>query len=99
MGCGGSIVGAVVRRPSSGRLAVLGRRPGAVLGGGVAFAGFIEGMSATALGGGNGFGWSGRYNPELAGALHRSAMRRTKISGLRRNLEIAIRNSEPAIGR
>ncbi len=36
---------------------------------------------------------------ELAGALQGSAMRRTKISGLRRNLEIAIRNSEPAIGR
>ena len=36
---------------------------------------------------------------ELAGALQGSAMRRTKISGLRRNLDIAIRNSEPAIGR
>lgn len=44
--------------------------PEHVLGGGVAFAGFIEGMSATALGGGNGFGWRGRYNPELARALN-----------------------------
>lgn len=46
--------------------------PEHLLGGGVAFAGFVEGMSATALGGGNGFGWFGRYNPELAGALNRA---------------------------
>jgi len=46
--------------------------PEHLLGGGVAFAGFIEGMAATALGGGNGFGWFGRYNPELAGALNRA---------------------------
>ncbi|MEO8256790.1 MAG: tRNA epoxyqueuosine(34) reductase QueG [Acidobacteriota bacterium] len=36
---------------------------------------------------------------ELTGALHGSAMRRTKITGLRRNLEIAVTNSQPPIGR
>ncbi len=35
-------------------------------GGGVAFAGFIEGMAATLYGGGNGFHWEGDYWPELA---------------------------------
>jgi amidase len=44
--------------------------PEHLLGGGVAFAGFVEGMSALALGGGNGFHWAGRYNPELARALN-----------------------------
>lgn len=44
--------------------------PEHLLGGGVAFAGFVEGMAALALGGGNGFHWSGRYNPELARALN-----------------------------
>ncbi|GAB6984169.1 amidase family protein [Nocardioides pyridinolyticus] len=39
-------------------------------GGGVAFAGFIEGMAATALGGGNGYHWKGRYAPEFAAALN-----------------------------
>ena len=35
---------------------------------------------------------------QLGDALQGSAMRRTKISGLRRNLDIAIKNAEPAIG-
>jgi amidase len=37
--------------------------------GGVAFAGFVEGMTALMSGGGNGFGWSGRYWEELAPAI------------------------------
>jgi amidase len=53
--------------------------PEHLLGGGVAFAGFIEGMSATALGGGNGFGWQGRYNPELAAALHEAFHRHGQL--------------------
>lgn len=44
--------------------------PEHLLGGGVAFAGFVEGMSALALGGGNGFHWAGQYNPELALAMN-----------------------------
>lgn len=37
--------------------------------GDVAFAGFIEGMTALVTGGGNGYHWVGRYMPELALAL------------------------------
>lgn len=37
--------------------------------GGVAFAGFLEGMTALVTGGGNGYHWRGRYWPELAEAL------------------------------
>jgi amidase len=37
--------------------------------GGIAFAGFIEGMTALMTGGGNGYGWRGRYWPELADAM------------------------------
>jgi amidase len=37
--------------------------------GAVAFAGFLEGMTALMSGGGNGFHWRGRYWPELADAL------------------------------
>jgi amidase len=37
--------------------------------GGVAFAGFVEGMTALMSGGGNGFGWPGRYWEELAPAI------------------------------
>jgi amidase len=43
--------------------------PEHLLGGGIAFAGFVEGMSATALSGGNGHHWLGQYDPELASAL------------------------------
>ena len=35
----------------------------------LAFAGFIEGMTALMTGGGNGYAWAGRYWPELAEAL------------------------------
>ena len=41
-------------------------------GGGVAFAGFIEGMAATLYGGGNGFHWEGDYWPELSIELSRA---------------------------
>lgn len=37
--------------------------------GAIGFATFLEGMSATAQSGGNGYGWSGRYWPEFAAAL------------------------------
>ncbi len=37
--------------------------------GGVAFAGFVQGMTALMSSGGNGIGWSGRYWEELAPAL------------------------------
>jgi amidase len=38
--------------------------------GGIAFAGFIEGMTALLEGAGNGFHWPGRYATDLATALH-----------------------------
>lgn len=44
--------------------------------GGIAFAGFIEGMAASLYGGGNGFHWTGSYWPELAGALMQGLARR-----------------------
>ena len=37
--------------------------------GGVAFAGFVEGMTALMASGGNGIGWAGRYWEELAPAI------------------------------
>ena len=37
--------------------------------GGVAFAGFVEGMTALMTSGGNGIGWTGRYWEELAPAI------------------------------
>jgi amidase len=37
--------------------------------GDVAFAGFVEGMTALMTGGGNGYHWAGRYDPELALAV------------------------------
>ncbi|MCW2826958.1 MAG: hypothetical protein JWQ67_574 [Marmoricola sp.] len=43
--------------------------PEHLLGGGIAFAGFVEGMSALALSGGNGHHWAGQYEPELAVAM------------------------------
>lgn len=39
--------------------------------GGIAFAGFVEGMTALMAGGGNGYHWFGRYSPDLALALRR----------------------------
>jgi amidase len=43
--------------------------PAHLTAGGIAFAGFMEGMAALLRGGGNGFHWSGRYSPELALAV------------------------------
>ena len=43
--------------------------PAHLTSGGIAFAGFIEGMAALVRGGGNGYHWPGRYSPELARAL------------------------------
>lgn len=43
--------------------------PEHVQGGGIAFAGFIEGMTDLMASGGNGRGWAGRYWPELSTAL------------------------------
>ena len=43
--------------------------PEHVRGAGVAFTGFMEGMTTLLAGGGNGFHWKGRYWPELARAL------------------------------
>jgi amidase len=43
--------------------------PAHLTAGGIAFAGFMEGMAALLRGGGNGFHWSGRYSPEFALAL------------------------------
>jgi amidase len=37
--------------------------------GGIAFAGFVEGMTALMTSGGNGVGWPGRYSEELAPAI------------------------------
>ena len=37
--------------------------------GGIAFAGFVEGMTALVEGGGNGYHWPGRYATDLATAL------------------------------
>jgi amidase len=44
--------------------------PAHLTGGGIAFAGFIEGMAALLQGGGNGYHAGGRYSPELALALN-----------------------------
>ena len=43
--------------------------PEHVQAGGIAFAGYVEGMTALLGGGGNGYHWSGRYWPDLALAL------------------------------
>jgi amidase len=43
--------------------------PAHLQGGGIAFAGFVEGMTALVRGGGNGWHWKGRYWPELAAGL------------------------------
>jgi amidase len=44
--------------------------------GGIAFAGFIEGMAALLRGGGNGYHWSGRYAPDFAIAMARGLQAR-----------------------
>ena len=62
-------------RAAAERLAGLGAElyerslPEHLQAGGVAFAGFVEGMTALMTSGGNGIGWSGRYWEELAPAI------------------------------
>jgi amidase len=62
-------------RSAAERLAGLGAElyerslPEHLQAGGVAFAGFVEGMTALMTSGGNGIGWSGRYWEELAPAI------------------------------
>jgi amidase len=62
-------------RETAERLAGLGAElrhvslPAHLQAGGIAFAGFIEGMTALMSSGGNGIGWSGRYWEELAPAI------------------------------
>ncbi len=70
-----AVTGAV--RDAAERLAGLGAElcevslPEHLQGGGIAFAGYVEGMTALVAGGGNGHHWAGRYAPGLASALHR----------------------------
>ena len=62
-------------RAAAERLAGLGAElyerslPEHLQAGGVAFAGFVEGMTALMTSGGNGIGWRGRYWEELAPAI------------------------------
>jgi amidase len=62
-------------RASAQRLAALGAElrelslPQHLEAGGVAFAGFIQGMTALMSSGGNGIGWAGRYWEELVPAI------------------------------
>ena len=49
--------------------------PAHLQGGGVEFAGFVEGMTALVRGGGNGWHWNGRYWPELAAGLNEGLTR------------------------
>jgi amidase len=62
-------------RAAAGHMAAAGAEvvevsvPAHLLSGGIAFAGFIEGMAALLYGGGNGFHWKGTYWPEFATAL------------------------------
>ena len=62
-------------RAAAERLAGLGAElyerslPEHLQAGGIAFAGFVEGMTALMTNGGNGIGWSGRYWEELAPAI------------------------------
>jgi amidase len=73
VGAEGATVDAV--RATVERLRAIGAEPVEVSlpehlqSGGIAFAGFVEGMTALVEGGGNGFGWPGRYWEELAPAL------------------------------
>ena len=69
-------------RAASGRFEELGARmrelsvPEHLQAGGVAFATFVEGMTALVAGGGNGYHWPGRYAPDLALALDAGLSRR-----------------------
>lgn len=56
--------------------------------GAVAFAGFIEGMTALITGGGNGYHWRGRFWPEIADAL--AAAVRERADGLSPQIKAAL---------
>ena len=62
-------------REAVGRLQAMGATvievsvPGHLSSGHIGFATFLEGMAATAMSGGNGYGWKGDYWPELAVAF------------------------------
>lgn len=56
--------------------------------GAIAFAGFIEGMTALLTGGGNGYHWRGRYWPEIADAL--AAAVRERAGGLSPQIKLAL---------
>jgi amidase len=56
--------------------------------GAVAFAGFIEGMTALITGGGNGYHWRGRYWPEIADAL--AAAVRERADSLPPQIKVAL---------
>jgi amidase len=56
--------------------------------GGVAFAGFIEGMTALLTGGGNGYHWRGRYWPEIADAL--AVAVRERSAGFAPQIKVAL---------
>jgi amidase len=64
-----AVEAAVARFGQLGATTRLVSLPEHVQGGGIAFAGFIEGMTDLLASGGNGRGWTGRYWPELASAL------------------------------
>jgi amidase len=74
-GVGAEVATCEAVRAAVGRLAGLGAEvrdvslPEHLQAGGVAFAGFIEGMTALMSYGGNGIGWSGRYWEKLAPAI------------------------------
>jgi amidase len=62
--------------------------PGHETAGGIAFAGFIEGMTALMTGGGNGYHWRGRYWPEFADAL--AVALRERSAGLSPQIKVAL---------
>jgi amidase len=75
VGADPAVVAAV--REAAERLAALGAAvselslPEHLQAGGIAFAGFVEGMTALVEGAGNGYHWPGRYATDLARALRR----------------------------
>jgi len=60
---------AVERLREAGADVVAVSVPDHLTAGPIGFATFLEGMAATAMSGGSGYGWKGRYWPELAQAL------------------------------
>lgn len=65
----GAVEGAAERLGELGAEVVRLSLPEHLQGGGVAFAGFVEGMYELMTSGGNGYGWKGRYWTGLASAL------------------------------